>query len=111
MTKIKSTYDKLMESISAKEKKNTKKRRVKDFIISELILAAIKRQYLVRKLAKLADVSPTIVQEMRSGVKKSLNTDTFFKVLKGLGYNVFLERNGHVTPLRVLIFIKNSTAL
>jgi hypothetical protein len=41
----------------------------------------------------------TIIQEMRSGFKKSFNTDTFFKVVKGLGYNVLLERNGHITSL------------
>jgi hypothetical protein len=99
--KIKSTYDKLMESMSAKEKKEYEKE-LKDFIISELILAAMEEDNIsVRKLAKLADVSPTIVQEMRSGVKKSFNTDSFFKVLKGLGYNVFLERNGHITPLGI----------
>ncbi len=99
--KIKSTYDKLMESMSAKEKKEYEKE-LKDFIISELILAAMEEDNIsVRKLAKLAGVSPTIVQEMRTGVKKSFNTDTFFKVLKGLGYNVFLERNGHITPLEV----------
>ena len=97
--KIKSTHDKFIESMTAKEKKEYEKE-LKDFIISELILAAMEEDNIsVRKLAKLADVSPTIVQEMRSGLKKSFNTDSFFKVLKGLGYNVFLERNGHVTPL------------
>jgi hypothetical protein len=99
--KIKSTYDKLMESMTPKEKKEYETE-LKDFIISELVLAAMEEDSIsVRKLAKLAGVSPTIVQEMRSGVKKSFNTDSFFKVLKGLGYNLFLERNGHVTPLGI----------
>ena len=97
--KTKSTYDKLMASMSAKEKTEYEKE-LKDFIISELILAAMEEDNIsVRKLAKLAGVSPTIVQEMRSGIKKSFNTDSFFKVLKGLGYNLFLERNGHITSL------------
>jgi hypothetical protein len=99
--KIKSTYDKLMESMTPKEKKEYEKE-LKDFIISELILAAMEEDNIsVRKLAKLADVSPTIVQEMRSGTKKSFNTDSLFKVLRGLGYNLFLEKNGHVTSLGV----------
>lgn len=97
--KIKSTYEKLIGSMTAKEKKEYEKE-LKDFIISELILAAMEEDNIsVRKLAKLANVSPTVVQEMRSGAKRSFNTDSFFKVLKGLGYNVFLERNGHITPL------------
>ena len=99
--KIKSTHDRFIESMTAKEKKEYEKE-LKDFIISELILAAMEEDNIsVRKLAKLAGVSPTIVQEMRTGTKKSFNTDTFFKVLKGLGYNVFLERNGHITPLDI----------
>jgi len=90
-----------MESMTPKEKKEYETE-LKDFIISELVLAAMEEDSIsVRKLAKLAGVSPTIVQEMRSGVKKSFNTDSFFKVLKGLGYNLFLERNGHVTPLGI----------
>ncbi len=97
--KIKSTYDKLMESITQKEKKEYEKD-LKDFLISEIILAAMEEDNIsVRRLAKLAGVSPTIVQEMRSGAKRSFNTDSFFKVMKGLGYNVFLERNGAMTPL------------
>lgn len=90
-----------MGSMTPKEKKEYETE-LKDFIISELVLAAMEEDSIsVRKLAKLAGVSPTIVQEMRSGVKKSFNTDSFFKVLKGLGYNLFLERNGHVTPLGI----------
>ena len=99
--KIKSTHDKFIESMTVKQKKEYEKE-LKDFIISELILAAMEEDNIsVRKLAQLAGVSPTIVQEMRTGTKKSFNTDTFFKVLKELGYNVFLERNGHVTPLGI----------
>ncbi len=55
--KIKSTYGKLMESMSAKEKKEYEKD-LKDFIISELILAAMEEDNIsVRKLARLADIT------------------------------------------------------
>jgi hypothetical protein len=97
--KIKSTYDELMESMNPKEKK-AYEAELKDFLLSELILAAMEQDAVsVRKLAKLAGVSPTIVQEMRSGSKTSFNTKSFFKVLKSLGYNFLLEKNGHLTPI------------
>ena len=97
--KIKSTYDKLMESMTPKEKKEYETE-LKDFIISELVLAAMEEDSIsVRKLAKLANVSPTIVQDMKSGSKTSFNTNSFFKILQGLGYDVLLERNGTITSL------------
>ena len=40
----------------------------------------------VRKLAKEADVSPTIIQGIRSGTRKHVSMQSFFKILKGLGY-------------------------
>ncbi len=97
--KIKTTYDELMESMTPQER-NGYEKELKDFIISELVLAAMEEDNIsVRRLAKLAGVSPTIVQEMRSGSKKSYNTKSFFKVLKSLGYNFLLERKGHITLL------------
>ena len=36
----------------------------------------------VRKLAKIAGVSPTIIQAMRSGTKKDFSMQSFFKILK-----------------------------
>jgi hypothetical protein len=99
--KIKSTYDKLMESMTPNEKKEYEKE-LKDLIISELVLAAMEEDNIsVRKLAKLAGVSPTVVQDMRSGLKKSFNTDTLFKIIKELGYSVLLERDGHITRLDI----------
>lgn len=72
----------------------------RDFLLSEMILAAMEEDDIsVRKLAKIAGVSPTIVQDMKSGSKTSFNTNSLFKVLQGLGYDVLLERNGTVTSL------------
>jgi hypothetical protein len=96
---LKSTYDELMESMDSKEKENYDAE-LKDFLVSELILAAMEDDNMsVRKLAKLAGVSPTIVQEMRTPSQKGFNTKTLFKVLKQLGYNFLLERNGKLISL------------
>jgi hypothetical protein len=70
--KMKSTSEKFIESLNPQELKAFKKG-YKDFALSELILALIEKDEIsVRKLAKIASVSPTIVQEIRSGLKKNL---------------------------------------
>ena len=97
--RIKSTVDRLVESLSPKEKK-AYEAEYKDLLLSEMILAAMAEDHVsVRQLAKLADVSPTIIQSMRSGIKKDFNMGSFFKVLKGLKCKVIIERNGQRFPL------------
>ena len=99
--KIKSTYEEFMESKSPEQKKKYQEG-YKDLLLSEMILAAMEEDEVsVRKLAKLAGVSPTIIQEMRSGSRDNFNTKSFFKVLRGLGYTILLERNGNITPVDI----------
>jgi hypothetical protein len=60
--KMKSTSDKFIESLSPKELKEFEEG-YKQFALSELILAIMEHdEVLVRKLAKIAGVSPTIVK-------------------------------------------------
>jgi len=99
---VKSTYEEFIESLSAKEKKEFEKER-REFLLSELVLAIMERDEIsVRKLAKMAGVSPTVVQAMRSGVKKDFTLKSFFKVLKGLGCTkILLEIGDQVISLSV----------
>ncbi len=63
--KTKSTVDELIESLSSKEKK-AYDAEYKDLLCSEMILAAIEKDTIaVRRLAKLAGVSPRVIQNMR----------------------------------------------
>ena len=100
--KMKSTVDKFIESLSAQELKKFNKER-KEFILSELILALMERDNIsVRKLAKMADVSPTVVQAMRTGTKKDFSMQSFFKILWGLGCkSLTVELNGQSIPLSI----------
>ncbi len=67
--KIKSTCDEFVESLKAKEKKDFEQE-YKDLLFSEIILAIMEQDDIsVRKLARLAGISPTIVQAIRSGTK------------------------------------------
>lgn len=97
--KMKSTYHEFMEAKTPHEKENYEQE-YKNFVLSEMLLAAMEEDEVsVRELAKLAGVSPTTIQEMRSGTKMSFNTNSFFKVLKSLGYNFLIEKNGEITAL------------
>ncbi len=100
--KVKSTYDEYVESLTPKDRKRFDQG-LKDFALDELILALMEEDEIsVRKLAEIADLSPTVVQAMRSGIKKDFTMQSFFKVLKGLGCDKFLvERNGQIIPLNL----------
>lgn len=97
--KRKSTVEEFVESLNPKEKK-TFSQEYKDLLLSEMILAAMQEDHVsVRTLAKIAGVSPTVIQSMRSGIKKDFTMGSFFKILKGLGCTVLIERKGHQIPL------------
>ncbi len=106
--KIKSTIQEFIDSLSPKELKKYKEER-QEFILSELILAAMEKDNIsVRKLAKLAGVSPTIVQAMRSGTKKDFTLQSFLKILKGLGSKgLMIELHGQYIPLDIPLSGKN----
>jgi hypothetical protein len=99
--KVTTTTDRYLESLTPEERKQFDKE-FRNFALSEMILAAMAKDALsVRKLAKLADVSPTIVQAMRSGKKDDFAIKSIFKVLDSLGFRILLEREGEITPLDI----------
>lgn len=99
---IKSTMDKFDESLSPSERKKLNEE-YQELLLSELILAAMQKDNIsVRKLAKMAGLSPTVVQAMRSGTKKDFSMQSFFKILKGIGCkNFMVELNGHYISLDI----------
>ena len=101
--KIKSTSEEFIESLSKKEKEKFFDE-YRELVLSELILALMEKDDLsVRKLAKMAGVSPTVVQAMKSGTKKDFSLKTFFKILKGLGCKkLMVEIDGQTIPLSIL---------
>lgn len=98
--KVKSTYEEFMEAKTPKQRKKFEEE-YKELALSELILALMERDEIsVRKLAKIAGVSPTIVQEMRSGLKKNYSMESFYKILTTLGFDQFMVgHNGHFIPI------------
>ena len=46
----------------------------------------------VRKLAKAAGISSSIIQDIRSGEKESLTIKSFSNIAAALGYGIVLEK-------------------
>lgn len=64
-----------------------------DFLLSEFIVEKMKEEKIsIRELARRADVSPTIIQKLRSEDARKVSLTTLTSVLKCLGYQIKLER-------------------
>jgi DNA-binding Xre family transcriptional regulator len=85
-----STYE---EFIRDPEQKKLLDIEYQELVLSELFLALMDEdQTSVRRLAKAAGVSPTIIQELRTGKKDNLTLKTFLLLINTLGYYLVLEK-------------------
>lgn len=85
-----STYE---EFIQDPQQKKLLDDEYQELLLSELFLALMSEdQISVRKLAKAAGVSPTIIQEIRTGKKDNLTLKTFLLLIESLGYSLVLEK-------------------
>lgn len=107
--KTESTYDEFIKSLTPQQKKEFEKE-YKDLLLSELLIAIMEEDEIsVRKLAKAADISPTVIQGLRSGSKKNITMNNFLKILKVLGCSLIIERKGRRVPMN-LAYIEKSSA-
>ncbi len=85
-----STYEELMQD---PEFKKIYKKSYLELVLSELVIAIMNEDNVsIRSLAKQAGISPTIIQEIRSGKKGNLNLKTFSNLVDALGYDIVLEK-------------------
>ena len=98
----KGTIQEFIDSLPTHEQKEFEQG-YKELVLSELILALMEEDEIsIRKLAKEADLSPKVVQAMRSGAKKDFTLKSFLKILKGLGCKLTVETKlGTVLPMRL----------
>ena len=93
MKKTKSTYEEFTED---KKQKKILDKEYRELLISELLLAAMQEDHIsVRKLAAKAEVSPTIIQSLKSGEKTNITVDTLSRILDVIGYQIILVRKGN----------------
>ncbi|MGR3173985.1 MAG: helix-turn-helix domain-containing protein [Candidatus Scalindua sp.] len=82
MARTKTTFEKEMEDNGFKQKFEKEYKR---FSLSETVLELMKKKKMsVRKLAKEAQLSPTIIQELRSGGRKQLAFATALQIINAL---------------------------
>ena len=91
--KIKSTYEEFIENV---DQKNLLDKEYRELLLSELLIAAMEHdQISVRKLASAADVSPTVIQGLKSGSKTNITLGTLSKILDAVGYQIiFTQKTG-----------------
>ncbi len=92
-----STYERLINEDPEFEKDLEKQ--YKDFILSELLLAVMEEDHIsIRKLAKEAGVSPSLIQDLRTGKKDNLTLRSFSNIVEALGYDIILKRRRRRSP-------------
>lgn len=86
-----STYERLVQEDP--EFCEDLKKQYREFILSELLLAAMDEDHIsIRKLAKEAGVSPSLIQNLRTGKKDNLTFRSFSSLMEALGYDIVLEK-------------------
>ncbi len=85
-----STFNKLMENPEFKAKLEEG---YQEFLLSELLISLMENdQKSVRQLAKEAKISPSVIQDIRSGKQKDLKLTNLLQIVKACGYRLTLEK-------------------
>lgn len=85
-----STFEREMKN--AKFKKAFEKS-YKELLLSELLIAIMEKDdKSVRELAKEVNISPTIIQNIRSGKQDDIKVSNFVNIVHACGYRVILEK-------------------
>ncbi len=86
---IKSTFEKITQD---QKRKATIEKEYRELLISEVLGAAMAKDAVsMQTLAKEAGVSPTIIQELKTGKCTNITLDTFNRVLNAIGYQISFE--------------------
>ena len=89
--KVLSTYERLAQDQACKKRIDEE---YQELLLSELIMALMEEDHIsVRKLAEAAGLSPSIVQDIRSGKKDNLTLRSFTNIVSALGYSIVLEKS------------------
>ena len=84
------TYERLTQNPIRKAKI---KKEYQQLLLSELLIALMEEDNVsVRKLAKEAGISPSIIQDVRSGKKENITLKSFSSIAAALGYGIVLEK-------------------
>ena len=66
------------------------------FLLSEVICTLMKdEKKTVRKLAQETHLSPTVIQNLRSGKQEDVKLSNFINLSHACGFNLVLEKGNH----------------
>ena len=91
--KILSTYNEHLKGMTKTRRKKFDEG-YRDLLLSELLIAIMQEDEIsVRELAKAANISPTIVQGVRSGTNQNITMQSFFKIMNALGCSLVVKKD------------------
>jgi len=94
-----STFDEIMSNPERRKKFDAS---YKEFVLSELLISLMEEdKKSVRALAKEAGISPTIIQDIRSGNKSNVTLKTFSSIIKSVGYKLYIKKGKKQIPVEV----------
>ena len=86
-----STFEREMQKASFREQFEEE---YSEFILAETIKSLMESgQKSVRTLAKESGISPTVIQNMRSGQQEDVKLRNFINISHACGYKIILEKN------------------
>lgn len=92
-----STFEREMMNPVFKEKFEAE---YQEFALSEVVLQLMEEEHLsVRELAKAAEVSPSVIQDIRSGNRTNITLFNLSKILKALGSRIAVQIGEQYMPL------------
>jgi DNA-binding Xre family transcriptional regulator len=93
-----STYERKMQD---KKFKDAFDKHYKELLFSELLISIMEEDdKSVRGLAKEAGISPSVVQDLRSGKQQDIKVSNLIRIVEILGYKVILQKGEEKLTLR-----------
>jgi DNA-binding Xre family transcriptional regulator len=90
MNKSLSTYERKMKDPAFKR---SYKESYKELLFSELMISIMEDDdKSIRKLAKEAGLSPSVIQDLRAGKQHDIKLSNLIKIAHAFGYEVILEK-------------------
>ncbi len=88
--KVVSTFEREMQNPSFKK---SFQEGYQDFLLSELLIAMMEGdEKSVRVLAKETNLSPTVIQNLRSGSQTDIKLSNFINISHACGFHIVLEK-------------------
>jgi DNA-binding Xre family transcriptional regulator len=97
MTKVLSTFEREMKDPAFEAAFEDS---YQELLLSELIIEMMEKNHKsVRTLAKAVGLSPTVIQNLRSGKQEDIKMSNFINISHACGYQIVLEKNKERIPL------------